>query len=148
MNIRKKLSFKRIQDLAAFVTILVAFPTLIGWIISLFDKSNSHWITNIVNMLPLFFNLSIVFALIFLGLSLWRLHRRFTINFTDNFKHQLNEKWEYEGDWKIIEDGILAVRNSDVGGITNVGSGWENYDFEFETRIINKFSTWIIRARV
>jgi len=147
MNIRKTFNSRRIQDLSAIVTFLVVVPTFVGWIISLFDISNSQYLTKIVNWLPLLFNLMVVFSLIFLGVSLWRLHRRFTINFTDNFQHQLNEKWEYEGDWKIIENGTLSVRNSGIGGITNVGSHWENYDFEFETRIINECSTWILRAQ-
>jgi hypothetical protein len=144
---RKLLNSKRVQDLSAIVTILVAVPTFAGWLISLFDVSRSTFLTGIVSYLPVLFNLSVVLSLIFISTTLWRWHRRFTISFTDNFKHQLNDNWEYEGDWKIIEQGVLSVRNSGIGGITNVGSHWENYDFEFETRIVNECSSWVIRAQ-
>lgn len=66
----------------------------------------------------------------------------------DNFKHGL-QRWEYFGDWKIEkEDGhfILIVRKSDVGGFALPCRQWIDYLFEFETKIVQANTSWIIRA--
>jgi len=68
------------------------------------------------------------------------------VGFIEKLKSDLHESWDFKGDWKI-ENDELSVSNSDEGGITKNGSLWENYEFEFETKIINKFSGWIVRAR-
>jgi len=75
------------------------------------------------------------------------LKRRITIAFRDNFKGDLENNWEYRGEWSKPEKGVLRALGSDEGGITKVGALWENYEFSFETKIINKVTGWIVRAR-
>ncbi len=69
--------------------------------------------------------------------------------FTDNFKDGLN-KWEFGGEgWKIEQEGekpFLSVSQSSDGGITKRGFGWSDYEFSFETKVINKNSGWIVRG--
>jgi len=93
------------------------------------------------------FSIFIVLALLYLYLTLSKLQRRITIGLRDNFKDDLKNNWEYRGEWSKPEKGVLCVRGADEGGITKVGALWENYEFSFETRIINKFTGWIVRAR-
>lgn len=53
-------------------------------------------------------------------------------------------------DWKIEEEAgknVLSVTNSDDGGFTRIGTHWTNYIFSFDTRIINKYSSWLVRVK-
>lgn len=86
------------------------------------------------------------FILLYIFLQVDKLKRRLTVGFQDDFREPLNKNWNYMGDWKIEGKNELSVSNSEAGGITNVGSLWENYTFEFETKIINLCSGWIVRA--
>lgn len=69
-------------------------------------------------------------------------------SFEDDFKRGL-KNWEYGGeDWKTQrgEEGHeLSITNSSTGGISNFGL-WDNYEFSFECKIINRNVGWIIRA--
>lgn len=85
-------------------------------------------------------------TLLYIFLQVDKLKRRLTVGFQDDFREPLNKNWNYIGDWKIEGKNELSVSNSDAGGITNVGSLWENYTFELETKIINISSGWIVRA--
>lgn len=86
-------------------------------------------------------------------LSDWLLHwRTEKVNaiyeFVD-FKRNL-ENWKYEGNWHTIQEGnqtILVVTDSGRGGIAKPCLSWRNYIFEFETKTVNKYSAWIIRAK-
>ena len=72
------------------------------------------------------------------------MQRRITIGLRDNFKDDLKNNWEYRGEWSKPEKGVLCVRGGDEGGITKVGALLENYEFSFETKIINKVTGWIL----
>jgi len=89
----------------------------------------------------------VLLALLYLYLTYFRLNRRLTIGFRDKFKGNLDRNWEYRGEWTVQEKGTLCVRSADEGGITKVGALWENYDFSFRAKIINKKSGWIVRAQ-
>lgn len=53
--------------------------------------------------------------------------------------------WDYRGAWS--SDGeILDVTNSDDGGLSKCGAGWENYDFNFKFKMMNQCAGWIVRA--
>jgi hypothetical protein len=69
--------------------------------------------------------------------------------FCEDFQHGL-EKWEYHGDWRTEREGdghILIVTESERGGIVQPCLSWKDYIFEFETRIVNGNTSWIIRAK-
>ncbi len=68
--------------------------------------------------------------------------------FSDNFEHGLIN-WEYYGDWRTEKDGdnyILVVTNSDSGGFARPCRLWNDYEFNFDTKIVAANTTWIIRA--
>jgi hypothetical protein len=55
--------------------------------------------------------------------------------------------WKYGRDkWASDKDGLSVTRSS-YGGICRIGSTWENYDFTFEFKIMNKCAAWIVRAK-
>lgn len=93
----------------------------------------------------LFFIIFVLSSIIILFIMVFRLHRRFTLGFKDNFRGNLNKNWEFYGDW-TIKDKQLSVTNSEAGGITKVGALWENYSFKFKTKILNRCSGWIVRG--
>ncbi|MBX4211484.1 MAG: hypothetical protein KW806_01660 [Candidatus Yanofskybacteria bacterium] len=69
--------------------------------------------------------------------------------FEDNFSGGLIN-WEYgQEDWKIItENGEkqLSITRSNDGGLTKRGFTWSDYEFSFNTKVINRSVGWIIRA--
>lgn len=69
--------------------------------------------------------------------------------FSDNFEKGL-VNWEYAGEGWTTQRGEkgfeLSVTNSGDGGITNVGFGWDSYEFSFECKLINNCAGWIVRA--
>jgi len=79
-------------------------------------------------------------------MKIYKIEKRLRIAFIEKLKKDLHINWDFKGDWKI-EDGELSVTESEEGGISKTGSLWENYEFEFETKILNKFSGWIVRAQ-
>ena len=69
------------------------------------------------------------------------------ILFEDNFKQGLI-RWEYESGKITIENtNELSITRSSTGVLTKNGQNWRNYVFRFETKIANKCSAWIVRAR-
>jgi hypothetical protein len=80
---------------------------------------------------------------------LWRYPPHVPVKFTEDFSHGLG-KWNYEGNWSIVKDGgsnVLVVTGSDAGGYARECHAWEDYIVEFETKIVNEWSAWIIRAK-
>lgn len=69
--------------------------------------------------------------------------------FREDFRHGL-ENWEYHGEWRTEREGdewILFVTESHRGGIAKPCLSWRDYVFEFETKIVNGNTSWIIRAQ-
>lgn len=94
------------------------------------------------------FWLGAVSAFVMLTL-LWvrRLHQRFTMGFSDDFKAALRHNWDYVGPWRITDSRELLVTGSDEGGLTKVGASWENYTLEFRARILQKCLGVVVRAQ-
>lgn len=147
MNLKKILESHLPQQISALLAIVLAVPIIIGWILKLLNLAHELPVSFIINNINSFFNVSIFFAILYLVLSHNRIVRRFNVSFVDKFKGDLNDNWEFTGDWTKVEKKTLCVKNSEIGGITKIGSLWENYAFEFETKIINNCSSWIIRAK-
>ena len=54
--------------------------------------------------------------------------------------------WSFGSDqWTSDQDG-LSVTKSGGGGICKIGASWENYEFAFEFKIIDRCAAWIVRA--
>lgn len=70
-------------------------------------------------------------------------------DFSDDFTKGL-DKWEFGGEgWKIEqeeESPILSVSDSQDGGIAKRGLNWRDYEFIFDTKIVDNNSGWIVRA--
>jgi hypothetical protein len=66
--------------------------------------------------------------------------------FIEVFAQEL-QNWEYEGAWAIENKNELLVTNSEYGGVAWQCLNWKDYSFEFDTKICNKFTSWIVRAQ-
>ena len=115
-----------------------------------------QWGTDIAPGIRQFFSRSegwlIWILFVWLALLTAYLYRREKVwnesEFKDDFRHGL-ENWEFYGTWKTEREDdqrILIVSNSDAGGYVKKCRLWNDYLFEFETKIIHKNSSWIIRA--
>jgi len=155
LRIQRILRSEILHSLASIATIILLIVSALSLVIPKLPTKEyypqlSYFLAEHLSTILFFL---IVFVLLYLYLALSRLTRRITIGFRDNFKDDLKNNWEYRGDWSKLEKGVLCVRGGDEGsrgdegGITKVGALWENYEFSFETKIINKVTGWIIRAR-
>lgn len=66
-----------------------------------------------------------------------------------NFDKGLNQ-WEYDGNWTIIKNNypkILQVTNSEKGGLFYTPKRLINYKLEFETKIVERNSSWLIHGK-
>lgn len=97
--------------------------------------------------------------LVLVGAAIWIINgyrrdwakraRVFNGEFVDDFQSGLGD-WDYEGEWRIEDDTndlFLVVTESGKGGIAKPCLEWVNYVFEFETKIIKRYTSWIIRAK-
>lgn len=71
--------------------------------------------------------------------------------FLENFKSGLNPRiWDWDGIWRteLDENGkpVLSVTNSGIGGIVIPCISWVDYELNFDTRIMNTCTGWIVRA--
>jgi len=100
---------------------------------------------------PIFIWVIILFLFLFLIYYALRDHwylGKVAGEFYDDFKTGLGN-WDYTGDWKTEKENgksLLSVRNSGMGGYTNKGFSWTDYEFSFETKVVKSASGWIIRA--
>ncbi len=150
--LKKLLRDPILQGIAALIIILSSLfaliPTLRDWV--------SPILTPLFRVLgELFFAIGPILSwvlliwLICLTILFYRLeHAKSEREFRDNFKLGL-VNWEYKGEWRNIKEGsdsILTVTQSDEGGIAKPCRLWNDYIFEFDTKIVKDTSTWIIRA--
>lgn len=101
-----------------------------------------------------FFEIPVYFLVLSLILLVWLRSRDKYLKlvsgeFFDDFSKGLSN-WEYGGEgWKTeYENGkpLLSVSESPDGGISKKGFSWNDYEFSFKNKIINKNAGWIIRA--
>lgn len=149
VSIQRILKSQILSNLLNIATLIATLTFLILSALGSLTKLSSFLAEHLITIFSIF----ILSALFYLYLEILRLKRRITIAFRDNFKHDFENNWEYKGQWSQPEKGVLRVRGGeegsrgDEGGITKVGALWENYEFSFETKIINKVTGWIVRAR-
>jgi len=118
-------------------------PFLLGSFIDCL-KQIPQWLTTLVFGVWLIFITFLIFSSKRWGLT-------FKGDFFDDFKRGLrSSEWEWYGNWRIEEEenkNVLSVTNSPDGGFTRVGAYWTNYNFTFDTKILNKFSSWLLRVK-
>ncbi len=145
---RKMFKYKEGIELILSVAqlLLILIPILIV-IIAFFRKEFiSILVLFVYDNQQFIINSSILLLAIANLLFIIQMRKKMELGFADNFsKSNIIENWDYAGDWEV-SNRTLIVTNSEQGGITRKGKGWENYIFCFETNIINKYSGWIIRA--
>ncbi len=69
--------------------------------------------------------------------------------YDEGFENGL-KNWQYFGKWTIGDENgnkFLIVTDSNRGGFFKPCLSWKDYVFEFETKIVNKTTTWDIRAK-
>lgn len=93
-----------------------------------------------------FWLLAIVAILAVLWIRISRIHGRFLSGFKDDFRGDLNDNWDFRGKWRITEKGTLLVTQSGDGGLSKLGTYWENYTFTFKAFIQNICLGAIVRA--
>ncbi len=87
-----------------------------------------------------------------LFLNVLKLRNKMFLGYKANLKEPLDQNWEImqipneHTEWEL-DNNELIVSHSHYGGITKKGSFWEDYDFCFSTKIINKQTSWIVRAK-
>jgi hypothetical protein len=163
-NYKKKLRFhwrtkiwKHKDGILFFVFIYsIFFKESISYYISsiLFILSSKFNIVSLANLGNKIKNnpqsiLNTIFAvlIVYLWLKLRQLKQSLNIGFIDNFDNEnLEENYSCDTSWRVINNELI-VTNSWAGGIVNKGIGWGNYIFRFQTKIENKCTSWIIRAR-
>lgn len=157
-NIKKILNFLLeqrifllISEIIGAIVALTAFYKLLEGI-QILSKINDILIKTSdilqISRVPLVIWLSVPFILY----VYFKNKRNFSLiagDFSEDFKNGL-DKWEFGGEgWKIEFDNneaILSVSESQDGGIAKRGFNWRDYEFNFDTKIINKSSGWIVRA--
>jgi hypothetical protein len=138
----------RYVELAAmWISIISALLAGLGWVISFFAWGNRGFFAYLRDHI-----LVIWLGVLSVGvLTLWirseRLRQQFVSGFSDNFKENLQDNWDFRGPWRIVEKGTLLVTGSNEGGITKAGIHWENYVFTFKARIIKGCLGVIVRAQ-
>ncbi|MCX5868032.1 MAG: DUF1080 domain-containing protein [Proteobacteria bacterium] len=119
----------------------------IGYVLSFVKwgiKGQFEFLKENIKTIWLFSLTAISFTLLIL---ISALRRKFLLGLKDNFEGNINHNWDFVGPWRIPEKGILLVTGSDEGGITKLGSQWENYSFSFKAKIINKCLGVVVRAQ-
>ncbi len=140
-------STKIVIVISSWLALIGAIFTIVGLISKSLKSLNIQIFPFIIENFLLIWGTTISLIIILLALQLLKLNRKFTKGFKSNFRKDLDEEWDYIGDWKKQEKGILMVTNSNPGGILKKGALWENYTLTFETKIINKCLGVIIRAQ-
>lgn len=110
-------------------------------------------VAGIGNLLLARFNdLISAILLVWISVLTYHIYRRERIAneriFVDSFEHGLDQ-WEYYGGWRTDREGnekILIVTDSDAGGYARPCRLWNDYLFEFETKIVQSNTAWVIRA--
>jgi hypothetical protein len=124
-----------------------AIGIVVGFVSHFFkwgDKWLFKWLKDNIQWIWL---LTLTAFLIMLWRWISKLNKRFVQGFRDNFTGDLRKNWDFIGEWRLVEKGILMVTNSDPGGITKAGAHWENYTFKFKAFIMNKCLGVIVRAQ-
>lgn len=141
-------SFEWILNLLSKVVALISSTlTLVGFITYFFKWGNAGFFALIKDNIVFIWGIAITTIVIMISIKTLKMHNRFVKGFTDNFKKHLHANWDFKGPWRIVEKGTLLVTGSDEGGITKVGSLWENYSFMFKARIINQCLGVVVRAQ-
>ncbi len=141
------------KNIAAGIIFWVAFFsavfTVLGFIfliLSLFsDWMNRGEFSFLQRNYEVLWLVTLTSILILLWIWMFNIYHRLVGGFQDNLVNLDN--WDFIGLWKLVDKGIISITGSDEGGVTKIGSQWENYTFSFEARIINKCIGVIVRAQ-
>jgi hypothetical protein len=88
----------------------------------------------------------------YIMIYVYKLKKKILIGFEADLIGDINSNWDItkidgEDNGWALENNELSVTRSHYGGLTKKGSFWEDYCFKFETKIINKQTAWIVRAK-
>lgn len=132
-----------VADFALWGGAILLLISLIGLFSGWREWGNSKYILFIRENSQAFWLVGLSIVVFGLFILTLRLRQQIIAGYSDNFSDL--DGWDFEG-WRLAGKGTLVVTGSDAGGITKVGSHWENYSFTFKARIINKCLGVIVRA--
>lgn len=153
MKVKKQLSelFVKFEPAIRWLTIIASLVTIISFMANLFTGGGFGWLDTVIEFLVAYsatiWLSTVTLAVFLLAIWTWSLYKRFTGVFREDFKGSLAKQWDFEGDWRVTGQNELLVTNSDPGGLTKTGAFWENYNLEFEAKILNKCLGIIVRAQ-
>lgn len=136
-----------LEIISKWVGYVSALILALGFVSQFFSWGNTGPFVYLTNNLQTVWLITVTVISVALWLWVSRLNRRFTNRFTDNFGENLNINWDFVGPWRIAEKNTLLVTGSDEGGLTKVGTTWENYTFTFDARITDRCLGVVVRAQ-
>ena len=141
----------RLEGLFKWLTGIGAVLAIVSALATPVSKVELGWFAPGAAFLKTFYIQTWLGAITFGAILLWiwtaSLRRRFSRGFHDDFSKGLATNWDFVGGWRVTPNGELVVTNSDPGGLTKMGTFWENYTFEFEASIINQCVGIVVRAQ-
>ncbi|MHC4115345.1 MAG: hypothetical protein ACYSSL_08520 [Planctomycetota bacterium] len=143
--------WSRVSNYSNIVSMWVGYIGVIGIIVgrvSQFFEWGDKWLFSYLkDNMQWIWLVTITAFLITLWYRISRLNKRFVQGFKDNFTGDLRKNWDFTGEWRFVEKGVLMVTESHRGGLTKAGAYWENYTLKFKAFIMNKCLGVIVRAQ-
>jgi hypothetical protein len=138
---------KYFNEIVKYSGIITGVLTILGVFLDLFELGKEGIFPWIINNFIYFWLSSITLFLTLLAIWIIKFKNRFIGTFKDNFDSDFRKNWDYIGPWRTTEENFLVVTGSDEGGITKQGAFWENYNYSFKCKILNRCIGVIIRAQ-
>lgn len=140
--------FKKIWPIVSGILMSIGPLTLlIGYFSKLFEWGNKYLFVYVREHYLIVWLISLTIIVLVFAIWIVIMNRRRRLTFSDSFKGRVENKWDFFGSWRIIDDSTLIITGADQGGITKKGADWENYTLTFNAKITCNCLGVIIRAR-
>lgn len=126
--------------------LIPSIPVVVGYVSAFFKWGIKGPFPFLRENIDHFWLLVIAVVLVVLWIRISRVYRRFLNGFKDNFRGDLHSNWDFKGEWRLVQKGTLQVTRSGDGGLSKLGTYWENYTFAFQVYIQNRCLGAIVRA--
>lgn len=146
MKFKMKNLNKYIQIILIGSGILSAFVSIITLISRLFKWGSKGFFQHLQNnfMVLWMITLTIIGGIMFFWIVI--LYKRYISGFRDKFCGNINDNWDFKGEWRIVDKSLIVTKSGD-GGLCKKGALWENYTLHFKAKIIKDCIGVIVRAQ-
>jgi hypothetical protein len=137
---------KQNSGFIAFLGLICALSSLV---ISLLVKISPSFVApKVVGFIQQYKDIAVWIGLILLAYAFFVTRKQSQTMLDENDSANLSS-WSFGDDeWTSDQDGLSVTRKSlSYGGIYKSGATWENYNFSFEFKIMDKCAGWIVRAK-